>query len=94
MKVEPGVIDLAWGKLKSSLANMSDTAFLKPSEGATARKTLLDRYVAAFRRIEAGDGAGARSGLNELAAAVAKVATPAQAENVVKELDETLSRIS
>jgi hypothetical protein len=94
MKVEPGVIDLAWGKLKSSLANMSDTAFLKPSEGATARKTLLDRYVAAFRRIEAGDGAGARSALNELAAAVAKVATPAQAENVVKELDETLSRIS
>jgi hypothetical protein len=94
MKVEPAVIDLAWGKLKSSLANMSDAAFRKPPEGATARKALLDRYITAFRRIEAGDGAGARSALNELAAAVAKVATAAQAGHVVKALDETLSRIS
>src|SRR6516162_3751703 len=74
MKVRTAVIDLSWRKLKSSLANMSDTAFRNPSQGAMARKTLLDRYVAAFRRIEAGDRAGARSALNELAASVAKVA--------------------
>jgi hypothetical protein len=94
MQVNPAVIDLSWGKLKSAIANMKDTAFLKPAEGAAARKQLLDRYVAGFRRVEAGDAVSARNALRELAAALAKVAVSTAATAVAKQLDEALSRIS
>jgi hypothetical protein len=94
MKVKPAVINLSWGKLNSAIVKMKDTAFRESAEGAAMRKALLDRYVDAFRRIEQGDVAGARTNLKELAAAVSKVAASGEAAAVVKNLDETLSKIS
>jgi hypothetical protein len=71
MRVEPLVIDLGWGKLKSSLAKLPDAGFVAPEEAAAQRRMLLGQYVAAFRQVEAGSRAAARSLLKDLAAGIA-----------------------
>jgi len=79
MHVRPLVIDLGWGALKSALVNLPDTAFVAPHEAAEKRRTLMNQYVAAFRRVEAGARDEARSMLADLAANVAAfVATDQQ----------------
>jgi hypothetical protein len=76
MLVEPLVIDLGWGNLKSALVNLKDQAFVAPPEAAARRRMLVDQYVAAFRQVEAAALDQARSGLKDLAAnAVAWVVT-------------------
>ena len=68
MAVEPLVIDLGWGELKSSLAKLPDAGFLASQQAPAQRRMLLGQYVAAFRQVEAGSRAGARSLLEDLAA--------------------------
>ncbi len=68
MLVEPLVIDLGWGNLKSALVNLADQAFVAPPQAAARRRTLVDQYVAAFRQVETAALDQARSGLKELAA--------------------------
>ena len=68
MLVEPLVIDLGWGNLKSALVNLKNEAFVVPQEAAARRRTLVDQYVAAFRQVEAAALDQARSGLKDLAA--------------------------
>ncbi|HLG97457.1 MAG TPA: hypothetical protein VKX49_14185 [Bryobacteraceae bacterium] len=72
MQVKPLVIDLGWGKLKSALVKMPDSGFVASREASERRRMLVEHYVAAFRRVEAGDAAGARAGLRELAGNVSK----------------------
>ena len=66
MQVKPLVIDLGWGKLKSGLVKIPDSGFTARGEATEQRRKLLDQYVAAFRRVEADDLAGARGGLRSL----------------------------
>jgi hypothetical protein len=76
MLVEPRVIDLGWGELKSALVNLEDRAFVAPPEAAARRRALMGQYVAAFRQVEAAALDQARNSLKDLAAnAVAWVVT-------------------
>lgn len=76
MHVKPIVIDLGWGTLKSALATLKDSGFVKADEAATHRQTLVNQYVAAFRHVESANLDGARNTLNDLAANIsARVAT-------------------
>ncbi len=68
MLVEPRVIDLGWGELKSALVNLEDQAFVAPPEAVARRRALLAQYVAAFRQVEAAALDQARNSLKDLAA--------------------------
>jgi hypothetical protein len=75
MRVKPLVIDLGWGALKSALVSLADQAFVAPQDAAASRRALVNRYVAAFRQVEAGALKEADGALADLAAnAVASVA--------------------
>jgi len=79
MLVRPLVIDLGWGKLKSALVNLEASGFVAPREAAEHRQTLVNRYIATFRHVEAGALDEARRALKDLAADIsAKVATDRQ----------------
>jgi hypothetical protein len=78
MQVEPRVIDLGWGTLKSALVKLPDSGFLAPHDAATHRRTLVDQYVSAFRHVEAGRLDEARSALKDLAANIAARVVPDQ----------------
>jgi hypothetical protein len=78
MLVKPLVIDLGWGTLKSALVNLPDSAFVKPHEASALRRSLVDRYVAAFRHVEAAALDEARNALNDLATTLSTAVTPDQ----------------
>ena len=71
MLVDPRVIDLGWGALKSALVKLPDAAFVRPREAKAERQALLDRYVAAFRHVERAAFADAKRALADLTAGVA-----------------------
>jgi hypothetical protein len=71
MRVKPLVIDLGWGALKSALVNLADQSFVAPQDAAASRRALVNRYVAAFRQVEAGALREADGALADLAAAAA-----------------------
>jgi hypothetical protein len=68
MVVKPLVIDLGWGTLKSALVNLPDAGFMRSHEATAHRQTLVNQFVAAFRRVEAAAVDEAKSALHELAA--------------------------
>lgn len=71
MLVQPRVIDLGWGTLKSALVNLKDAGFVAPQEAASHRQALMKQYVTAFRHVEAATLDQARSTLSDLAANIA-----------------------
>ncbi len=80
MRVDPAVIDLGWGALKSALIALPDAAFVAPGGAAAGRAALVDQYVAAFRHVERGAYAEARTTLDALKAhAAASLASDHQA---------------
>jgi len=80
MLVKPLVIDLGWGKLKSSVVNLKDDAFVVPSEAASRRSLLVNQYVDAFRHAERNAHEAAASALKDLATSVSSaVVTDKQA---------------
>jgi hypothetical protein len=70
MRVKPLVIDLGWGSLKSALVKLKDAEFAAPHDAIAHRQTLVNQYVSAFRHVEAGALAPARSALGALAATI------------------------
>jgi len=68
MLVEPLVIELGWGTLRSALMKLPDSAFTAPHEATARRRMLVDQYVAAFRHVEAAALGEAKSKLDDLAA--------------------------
>ena len=70
MLVNPLVIDLGWGTLKSALVKLQDTDFAAPHDAASTRQTLVGQYVASFRSVEAGALDRARRALEDLDAAI------------------------
>ena len=85
MLVKPLVIDLGWGKLKSALVKLPDSALAKPAEAAESRKKLMEQYVDAFRKVDAADAAKAREALKCLAASVGS-AVASEMQSGLKEL--------
>src|SRR5262249_1676231 len=70
MLVKPIVIDLGWGALKSALVNLPDAGFVARHEAASHRRSLVDRYVAAFRHVETGALDRAANTLKDLSASI------------------------
>jgi hypothetical protein len=93
MQVEPLVIDLGWGKLKSALANLPDAGFAAREDAAAQRRMLLDQYVAAFRQVEAGARDAARSMLKELSASIATRIAGEQHATVDALIDTQLGKL-
>ena len=52
MLVKPVLIDLGWGKIKSALINLPDSSFAARQNVGTQRQTLVNQYVAAFKKVE------------------------------------------
>jgi hypothetical protein len=93
MLVEPRVIDLGWGNLKSALVNLEDQAFVARPEAAARRRALLDQYVAAFRQVEAAALAAARNSLKDLAADAAAWVVTDQKKSLGALLEGQLAKL-
>jgi hypothetical protein len=76
MRVRPIVIDLGWGELKSALINLPDSAFVRRQDALPRRRTLVDQYVAAFRKVEVAAHDTAKVTLKELATNVSDWLVP------------------
>lgn len=74
--VRPIVIDLGWGEIKSALIKTSDADFSTRQGATEQRQRLVDQYVEAFRKVEAGANDDARSALKTLAANVSSWIVP------------------
>lgn len=66
MLVNPLVIDLGWGAIKSALEKLPNSAFVSSQEATPQRQALVNQYVAAFRHVEAAAASKARAALNSL----------------------------
>ena len=55
MLVNPLVIDLKWGNLRSAIRTLPDAAFVDPTKAATQRDALWDQYEDIFRDVEFGE---------------------------------------
>ena len=81
MRVNPTVIDLGWGPLKSQINE------LKQPE-------LLAQYVDMFRKVEAGRTDQARSALKELAVKIPATAAPEKHEAITKLIDTQQGKLA
>ena len=70
MLVKPAVIDLGWGKLKSAIVGLPDSAFVKVDSAKEQRRRLVDSYVASFRQVESGAQGEARAALKTLSSEI------------------------
>jgi len=93
MQVDPKLIDLGWGELKSAIANLADKQFSKPASFAEQRKSLLDRYSAAFRALESGDRGGTQVALKTLAGSLPAALVPDVRDKVATLIDNQLAKI-
>jgi hypothetical protein len=94
MLVKPIVIDLGWGELKSALIHLSDSAFVRHEEAATLRHTLVDQYVAAFRKVEGAANGDGKSTLKELTANISKWVVPDSQAELRILVDTQISKLS
>ena len=94
MLVDPVVIDLGWGKLKSALVKLKDSAFFAPLDATGNRRMLGDQYVAAFRQVEvaARDKAGAM--LKDLASSISARVVPEQQHELHVLVDEQRAKLA
>lgn len=94
MRVDPRVIDLSWGELKTALSGLKDASFLSASSSAAERKKeLVDRYTSAFRQLEAGARDAAATAVKELSATATQQLTPEARPAVQQRLDAVLSKL-
>jgi hypothetical protein len=94
MLVDPLVIDLGWGKLKSALVKLHDTSFVAPREAAATRQTLVNQYVSAFRHVEAGALDKAKSTLGDLVADISAHLVPESQRPLRALADSQLAKLS
>lgn len=94
MQVKPVVIDLGWGTLKSALANLKDSNFVKPHDAVAQRQTLLKQYVAAFRQVESANHTEARTTLKSLGANISSAVVPDRQRSLSELLDGQLAKLA
>lgn len=85
MLIDPRVIDLGWGKLKSALTTLPDEAFAARDDARARRDKLVQSYVAAFRHVEAAMLDRAKGALNDLVTDVVASVSP-EHQGAIKEL--------
>ena len=94
MHVDPRVLDLGWGTLKSSLLNLKDSAFAQASGAKASRPALVEQYVAAFRQAEAGARDKAATELKALSRMALDHIEPAARTEVTKQIDGQLAKLA
>jgi len=94
MLVKPIVIDLGWGELKSALINLPDSDFIARQDAATRRRTLVDQYVAAFRKVEVAAYGDAKGTLKDLAANISAWVVPDKHTALSTLVDVQISKLS
>ena len=94
MLVDPRVIDLGWGELKSAIVALKDTGFVAPQEAAVQRLRLLDQYVAAFRHVEAGARDKGATALKDLSTSVASRVTATDRAAIARLVDAQLAKLT
>jgi hypothetical protein len=94
MLVDPRVIDLGWGKLKSALMTLPDSGFAAEDDAPAQRQKLLQQYVAAFRQVEASAFDQAGGTLKDLAAGVAASVAPGQQSTIAQLIDAQLAKLA
>jgi hypothetical protein len=93
MSVQPRVIELGWGALKTAIVSLEDASFTAARDAAAHRAALLEMYIGAFRRVEAGALGQARSALNDLGAAIAARVVAPDRDAVRSAIDRQLKKI-
>jgi hypothetical protein len=94
MHVDPLVIDLGWGKLKSALVNLEDSSFIRPREAAADKGTLVKHYVSAFRHVEAAALEKSKNALNDLAANISASVVPDHRGKLRALVDAQLAKLA
>ena len=93
MRVDPKVIDLGWGELKSAIAKLDDWAFLKSDSSKEQRQSLLDRYIAAFRALESGNHSGMQEALRGISGSLPAVVVPDARQKLSTLIEMQLAKI-
>jgi hypothetical protein len=94
MLVKPLVIDLGWGKLKSALVALPDSAFAKAPDAATHRDALVSGYVSAFRSAESAALDDAQTALKKLWANISAWTVPEQRGALQALVDAQLAKLA
>jgi len=94
MRVNPRVIDLGWGSLKSAIVTLKDTSFARSSEAHTNRQILIAQYVAAFRHAEAGAISRCIAALKELSERAGTALTANQQQSVNMLIDSQIAKLA
>jgi hypothetical protein len=94
MLVDPLVIDLGWGKLKSALVNLKDSGFVAPHDAAANRQALVSQYVSAFGHVEAAALDKAKSTLGHLATNISAYVVPDRQAALRTLVDGQLAKLS
>jgi hypothetical protein len=93
MLVNPRVIDLGWGKLKSALVSLQEQGFVIHEKAAACRQDLVSQYIAAFRHVETASLDKARSALKDLEANIAAWVTTEQQSAITTLVDAQLAKL-
>jgi hypothetical protein len=93
MLVKPMVIDLGWGDLKSALINLPDSCFVDRQNAAAQRQTLVNQYVAAFRKVEVAAHVDAKGTLKKVAANVSAWIVPEKQAALNAMVDVQISKL-
>ena len=93
MLVKPIVIDLGWGDLKSALINLPDSGFVARQNAAMQRLTLVNQYVAAFRKVEVSRYNDAKSMLKNLAANISTLVVTDKQAALSTLVDSQMSKL-
>jgi hypothetical protein len=94
MQVDPRVIDLGWGELKTSLVTLKDGDFAAKNDAAANRQKLVAQYVEAFRQNGSSKPQQAMSVLKDLSASVSNTLVTEKHPAVHKLIDAQLAKMS
>ena len=94
MMVKPVVIDFGWGDLHTALNKVPDSGFVNASNATTQRKDLINQYVGAFRKVEAGTFDEARRTLNDLNASISSSVVPGDQPALKTLVDGQIAKLS
>jgi hypothetical protein len=94
MRVDPKVIDLAWGEAKSAIVNLKDEAFAAAATAKTAKQALVEQYTGAFRQSEAGTHDKAISSLASLSNSAASQLSPEARTAIAGKIDALRAKLA
>jgi len=92
--VKPVVIDFGWGDLHTALTKVPDSGFVNAPNAATQRKDLINQYVGAFRKVEAGTFDEAGRTLNDLNASISSSVVPGNRPALTTLVDAQIAKLS